>query len=573
MKWAKLSRVGRAVTSQKLLEEAQLLGDRFPIVTSMRIDLPPISDIERTPLVEALLAIIDLQQQRLQTLEETVLQLRDEIAILKGQKPRPTIAPSTLEKPPKPPTDPGQKRPGSAKRSKKATFLTPIEVILPFPDPPPGSTSNGYQEYFVQELVLYGKVTRYLREQILTPDGRTLLAPLPADVLPGKHFGVILTGYILYQHNHGNVTQPLLLEQLRELGIDISAGQLSNILTEDKQAFHDEKAEILQAGLQESSYVGVDDTGARHQGKNGYCTALGNELFAYFESTDSKSRLNFLQVLRGRTTAYTLNEVAVAYWQRQQLAREVVEKLQQGAQHFVDEAAWQARLVELGITSERHVRIVTEGALLGQLIAQGVAADLVILSDGAPQFVVLLHAACWVHAERPLLRMVPYNEAHRAAIAAVRQQVWELYKDLKAYQGQPTPAWKAGLEARFDALCEQKTAYASINGVLKEMREHKADLLRGLERPEVPLHNNGTESIIRCYVKTRKISGSTRSDAGRRCRDTFASLKKTCRKLGISFWLYLQDRLLGQGQVARLADLIRQRAAESAATSGQAVPA
>ncbi len=114
---------------------------------------------------------------------------------------------------------------------------------------------------------------------------------------------------------------------------------------------------------------------------------------------------------------------------------------------------------------------------------------------------VLLHAACWVHAERPLLRMVPYNEAHRAAIAAVRQQVWELYKDLKAYQGQPTPAWKAGLEARFDALCEQKTAYASINGVLKEMREHKADLLRGLERPEVPLHNNGTESIIRCYVK------------------------------------------------------------------------
>ena len=105
----------------------------------MRIDLPPIPEAERTPLVVALLAIIDLQQQRIQVLEETVLQLRDEIAILKGQKPRPTIAPSTLEKPPKPPADPSHKRPGSAKLSKKSATLTPIEVTIPFPNPPPGS--------------------------------------------------------------------------------------------------------------------------------------------------------------------------------------------------------------------------------------------------------------------------------------------------------------------------------------------------------------------------------------------------------------------------------------------------
>jgi hypothetical protein len=77
------------------------------------------------------------------------------------------------------------------------------------------------------------------------------------------------------------------------------------------------------------------------------------------------------------------------------------------------------------------------------------------------------------------------------------------------------------------------------------------------------LHNNGTESIIRGYVKTRKISGGTRSAAGRRCRDTFASLKKTCRKLGVRFWAYLQDRLRGLGTIPRLADLIRQRAAEA----------
>jgi hypothetical protein len=101
--------------------------------------------------------------------------------------------------------------------------------------------------------------------------------------------------------------------------------------------------------------------------------------------------------------------------------------------------------------------------------------------------------------------------------------------------------------------------------VLKEMRAHRADLLRVLERPEVPLHNNGSESDIREYVKKRKISGSTRSASGRRCRDTFASLKKTCRKLGVRFWDYLQDRIHGLGQIAPLANLIRQRAQASAA--------
>ena len=128
------------------------------------------------------------------------------------------------------------------------------------------------------------------------------------------------------------------------------------------------------------------------------------------------------------------------------------------------------------------------------------------------------------------------------------------------------------LTARFEALCSQQTAYPSINQVLKDMREHQTDMLRVLDRPEVPLHNNASESDIRDYVKKRKISGSTRSDDGRRCRDTFASLKKTCRKLGIRFWDYLQDRVRGLGEVARLADLIRQRVAEAIAEKAQAVP-
>jgi Transposase IS66 family len=537
----------------------------------MRIELPEVRGEERTPLVESLLAILRQLLDRVQQFEEAVQQLRDENALLKGQKPRPKISPSQLESPTAtlPPKD--GKRPGSDKRCKNSQLIIPTDVTLHPDNLPPGSVLKGYEPYVVQELMIEVKATRYLRARYELPGGGSVLAPLPADVLPGSHYGPNLICYVLDQHHHAHVTQPLLLEQLHDFGIDISAGQLSRILTENKEAFHQEKDEVRTAGLATASYIGTDDTGARHRGRNGYCTVIGNDLFACFESTDTKSRLNFLQVLHGSQRLYAINEITFAYWEGQGLSAALVEKLSQGSHEFPCESAWQTRLAELAITSDRHVRMATEGALLGGLIERGVSPELVVLSDGAPQFDILRHASCWVHAERPLARLVPHNEAHRAVIEQVREQIWQLYKDLKAYRQQPDATLKPVLETRFDALCHQKTGYPNIDAVLKEMRDHQTDLLRVLERPEVPLHNNASESDIREYVKKRKISGGTRSTDGRRCRDTFASLKKTCRKLVVNFWNYLQDRIRGLGKVTRLADLIRQRAAQKQALPVEAV--
>src|SRR5207248_6795914 len=182
------------------------------------------------------------------------------------------------------------------------------------------------------------------------------------------------------------------------------------------------------------------------------------DLFAYFESSDSKSRLNFLQVLQGPQRDYAINETTLAYWERQKLPAAVLAALLQGPQDFAGEDAWQARLAALAISDERHVRTATEGALLGGLIARGVSPELVVLSDGAPQFVVLVHAACWVHAERPLAKLVPHNEEHRAAIERVRTQMWELCRDVKVYREQPQEARRLGLETRFDTLVNQRVS-------------------------------------------------------------------------------------------------------------------
>jgi hypothetical protein len=147
---------------------------------------------------------------------------------------------------------------------------------------------------------------------------------------------------------------------LLEFGVDISTGQINRIIVERKDVFHSEKDEILSAGLEVSRYVHVDDTGARHQGRNGYCTHIGNELFAWFESTESKSRINFLTLLRGKHTDYVLNDDAFEYMAAQKLPKAQFELLTgHDKKHFGTREEWESTLQDMGIFSERHVRIAT----------------------------------------------------------------------------------------------------------------------------------------------------------------------------------------------------------------------
>jgi uncharacterized coiled-coil protein SlyX len=491
---------------------------------------------------------------------EEIARLKDAIAHLKGHSGRPKIKPSQLEK-----SQPGQeseagnggqerKRAGSAKCHKTAQLKIDRTEILRPAQVPAGAIFKGYQDYVIQELEMRVQTTRYRCERWQTRDGGEVLGRLP-EALQGHHFGPQLRRYILYQSYHQHVTQPLIVAQLRELGIAISVGQVNRLLTEGKEAFHTEKEAILRTGLAVARYVGVDDTGARHRGCNGQCTYIGNELFTWFASTESKSRRNFLDLLRAGHSDYVLNDAARAYMVQQQLPKAQLQRLT-AERSFADRAHWEGYLQRQGITSVRHIRIATEGALLGSGLSHEVPADLVILSDDAGQFNILQHALCWVHAERTLAKLLPMSEAQHAAVETVREQLWAFYQALKAYQRAPCPQQQGQLAARFEALFTAKTCFQSLNLALQRLHQNKAELLRVLARPEVPLHNNGSEREIREYVKKRKISASTRSEAGRQARDTFLSLKKTCRKLGLSFWHYLHDRLTGAQQIPPLPHLI-----------------
>jgi len=521
---------------------------------------PIISEDEKSPIVQELLAFIEQQSSIIQQLIEEIQKLKDEIARLKNQPPKPKIKPSSLGKKKKGKSKKSKgKRPGSKKKHKTAKLkIHETEPIEPehIPD---GSEFRYYKPFVVQDLKIESYNVRYRLKVYETPDGNYVTGKLP-EYLNGGHYGPTMIRFILYQYYHCHVTQPLLLEQLHELDIDISKGQLNNILIENKNRYHKEKDSILAVGLQVSFYINVDDTGAMHKGKNGYCTHIGNESFSWFESTESKSRINFLKLMRAGHSDCLINTDAIAYMGSNKLPQYVLKPIIANLDTvFANDSQWNDFLADNGIVKDRHIQIATEGVLIGSIIEHGISKELAIISDDAGQFNVLLHALCWIHANRAIDKIIPFTDQAKKDLDTVKDQVWLLYEGLKKYKENPNSKDKKRLEDMFDEIFTTKTSSATLNAALQRIYNNKSELLLVLDRPDIPLHNNGAENAIREYVKKRKISGSTRSETGRKCRDTFTSLKKTCRKLGVSFLQYLKDRIENTGLIPDLSDLIRQQ--------------
>ena len=518
----------------------------------------------------ALKALVVQLLGEISALRQVVAEQRAEITRLKGLKGppsiKPSIKPSGMEQASerKPPAGRGKRRRRGSKRIARAVVEDRVLSIAV----PAGSRFKGYEDFLIQDVVLRPVAIRFRRERWLTPDGRTVVAPLPPGI--DGHFGPELRRFVLAQYHQGQVTVPRLVTLLAAIGIEVSKRQVVRLLIGRQDRFVNEARDVLRAGLETAPWITVDDTGARHKAVNGYCTQIGNDRFAWFGTTASKSRLNFLELLRAGHGDYVINPEALAYMRGRSLAGSVIQLLaEHNDKQFADRAAWQAHLQLLGITAlavlPDSVRIATEGALWGSIKAHGLLAQTVIVSDDAGQFNVGRHGLCWVHAERLVHKLDAFTDADYAAQQRIRGLIWWFYDDLKAYRRNPTPQRKAELRARFDRLFRRQTGFAILDRLLTRLHANKPELLMVLDHPEIPLHTNGSENDIRCQVTKRKISGGTRCDTGRDCRDAFLGLAKTCAKLGITFWDYLGARLhvADNLAVAYLPDLVTRSPAQA----------
>jgi hypothetical protein len=264
---------------------------------------------------------------------------------------------------------------------------------------------------------------------------------------------------------------------------------------------------------------------------------IGNDWFAWFAGTHGKRRINFLQLLQVGERRYTLNSHALEYWCEEGLPAAPRRHLQR-LPTITGTPAREAHLDALGIASVRQRRIATEGALPGGPI------ETVLPGSGDQQRRGRTSrdpAACPVPGARRAIgaQAHPLDDRQRTDQARVCGEIRDLHAALKADRRAPDPALRPASVAPFDAIFTRRTAYIA----LKRRHTRERELLRGLERPAPVLHTNGSEGDIRIYVTWRNISGGSRSDLGKDCRDGFAGLKKTCRNPGISFRDDLGDRI------------------------------
>jgi hypothetical protein len=167
---------------------------------------------------------------------------------------------------------------------------------------------------------------------------------------------------------------------------------------------------------------------------------------------------------------------------------------------------------------------------------------------------------CWVHAGRPFKKLTPIVPMHRQQLDDFLNRFWNYYDQLLAYRQNPTPQDYTRLEADFDRLFAVRTGYDQLDQRIAKTQAKKAALLLVLKYPEPPLHNNPAELAVRQRVRKRDVSFGLRTQDGRKAWDTFMTLAATTRKLGVSFYAYVQDRIAGTHRIPPLAELVEEAA-------------
>jgi hypothetical protein len=371
----------------------------------------------------------------------------------------------------------------------------------------------GYREVVVQNLRFERDTVVYRLERGRSAStGQFYEARLP-EALQGSGYGPELQAFVLLAYFELRVPEEKILRLLNAQGIVISAGTVSALISRKHlTAFAEERAAILEAGLQSTRYQQLDDTGLRVAGVNHHLSVLTNPYFACY----------FIHRYKNAPTVAHLLDLS---------RLDAPEAAPDGA----------------SLTFEQRT--------LRDAIP-------ILVTDGASQFrnQTLYQALCWIHEERHYAKLWLAYPKHRQRLEEQRRAIWAFYERLKAYARAPTEAEKALLRRDFDALFEPNTGSVLLDDRLRLTRAKKALLLLVLDFPEVPLENNRAERDLREVVVKRKISSGPRTPDGAQAWEVFFTLLTTCTKQGVNFFASLLDRISGSCAMPALADLVRAHA-------------
>lgn len=503
-------------------------------------------------------------------LREENQRLRDENNRLRGEQGKPKIKPSkkTVGSQANYSSERERYKPKQWKKASKAARIeVNREEAIPV-DPvqlPRDAEFKGYEDVVVQDIKIETDNVRFRKEKYYSPsEQKTYVAQVPAGY--EGQFGPGIKAMTLVLYYAINTSEAKIKEFFEHVGIVISAGQISHLLVKDRDNFHDEKEEIIIAGLRSSPWQHIDDTGTRVNGVNEHTHVIGNPLYTAYVTHPRKDRLAVVEALcNGHDTMFRLDSLTYDWLAQVNLPPMVVDEVRQWPQgQNLDRQTMEELLVErlpdLGKQSRQN--LLSAAAVSAYHAQSEFPVPRLLVCDDADQFKRVTEevALCWIHEGRHYKKLDPQVAHNRQKLDDFLKRFWEYYDELLTYQRQPSPKEAERLSKVFDALFSEKTDYYWLDKCIAKTQAKKERLLMVLKHPEIPLHNNPAEIEVRRRARKRDVSFGPRTEDGKRAWDTFISLTATAKKLGISFYQYIHDRVTCTHQIPSLAELIAQQA-------------
>jgi hypothetical protein len=535
------------------------------------LDLNAIQDENARELIRKLLNLVEKLSADLRDSQVENQRLRDEVNRLKGEQGKPKIKGNMPKPPPSNHSSENERQKSRQrhKKSKKAEIQIDREQVVEVDQTvlPKDAKFKGYEDVVVQDILLRTDNILFHKQKYYSASTRkTYLAELPRGY--EGQFGPGIKALTLVFYFGIGSSEPKIQEFFENVGIQISAGEISNLLIKKQESFHAEKDAVYEAGLQSSPWQQTDDTLTRVDGQNQHCHVVCNPVYTSYHTRASKERLSVLDVLcNGRKRLFRLNEETIGYLRGIPWSKAAWRKIQSWkSEQDWEEAAFMERLDEgLPRLSKQQRKTLIDAAAVAAYHAQrDYPVVQALVCDDAPQFNWLGQKMmlCWVHAGRHYKKLMPVIALHRELLDDFLKQFWEYYHQLLDYCQNPTMEEHLRLETAFDDLFSSHTGYDALDQRIAKTKVKKDSLLLVLQYPELPLHNNASELGVRQRVRKRDVSFGPRTEDGVRAWDTFATLAETAKKLGVSFYHYLSDRISGTNQIQPLAELVSSRAIE-----------
>ncbi len=534
------------------------------------IDLSLIKDESARQLIIRLLNLVESLSADLAAAHNEIQRLRDEINRLKGEKPKPDFKPNSPSSPNDLSSESERKIPRKhSKQPKNHKVKVSREQLLEVERAslPEDAAFKGYEDVIVQDVVFQTDNILFHKEKFYSPSEQKTYLASRTQGYAGQ-FGPGIKSLILNLYFASQVSQPKIVELLESVGVFISEGQVSNLLIKEQSALHEEKDEIIEAGLRSSPWQQSDDTATSIGGRLHHCHVVCNPLYSAYFTLPKKDRLSVIGALSNqRERTYLFNEEALKYLEKFNISRKVMEEVKKLPNGWeMNEEEMERMLGErVSRAGPQHRRWIKDGCAVASYHKQEESPVVKLLvCDDAPQMKAITEeiALCWVTDGRHYKKLVPVVEHHRKLLEEFLKEYWEYYRELLKYQENPTPEERERLEKRFDELFASRTGYEKLDERIEKTREKKEGLLAVLKHPEVPLNNNRAELAVRARVRKRDVSLSAQTEEGVRAWDTGMTLVETAKKLGVSFYHYIKDRITGTKQMKSLGEEIKERAKE-----------